>query len=146
LKRKDKLIAAVVAAALIVVGIYYMVRGGSVEPTAPAPEGEAVRVQAVVAGPVQEEISLTGEVRALADVALAPKVSGRLMSLEVEQGDYVAAGTVVAALDSDTFEAAVRQAEAPRPRPGGQALRTGHVRRIKPRRRGSGLQQGACRR
>lgn len=112
LKRNDKLIAVIVVAALVVVGIYYSVRGGSEETAAPPQQGESVRVAEVAFGPVQEEISLTGEVKALADVALAPKVSGRLVSVAVEQGDYVISGAQVAALDRDTFEAAVRQAEA----------------------------------
>ena len=112
MKRNDKFIAAIVVAVLMVVGIYYSVSGGSGQSSSQPVEGESVRVEQVVLGPIQEEISLTGEVKALADVALAPKVSGRLMSVAVEQGDYVGAGTVVAALDRDTFNAAVRQAEA----------------------------------
>jgi RND family efflux transporter MFP subunit len=112
LKKNDKIVAAAVVAVLVVGLIFYLSRGGGDETGAAAVQPESVRLADVTEGPIREEVKLTGEVKAIADVDLAPKVSGRLVSVEVEEGDYVSAAAPVAMLDRDVFEAAVREAEA----------------------------------
>ncbi|MHC4713551.1 MAG: efflux RND transporter periplasmic adaptor subunit [Planctomycetota bacterium] len=112
MKKNDKIVAAAVVAVLVVGLIFYLSRGGGDETGAAAVQPESVRLADVTEGPIREEVKLTGEVKAIADVDLAPKVSGRLVSVEVEEGDYVSAAAPVAMLDRDVFEAAVREAEA----------------------------------
>ena len=112
MKKNDKIVAAAVVAVLVVGLIFYLSRGGGDETGAAAVQPESVRLADVTEGPIREEVKLTGEVKAIADVDLAPKVSGRLVSIEVEEGDYVSAAAPVAMLDRDVFEAAVRESEA----------------------------------
>jgi RND family efflux transporter MFP subunit len=107
---------AVIAAALIaaVILCYRLVnsslrrQAGSSRDARPEP----VRVAAAVVGTLKEEVQMTAEVKALAEVALAPKVTGRLMELKVDEGSAVRKGDLVAVLDKDSFEAAVEEAQA----------------------------------
>jgi HlyD family secretion protein len=48
------------------------------------------------------------------EVRVAPEVSGRLLTVAVEEGDRIAAGSVIATLDTADAEIAVRRVEAER--------------------------------
>jgi len=48
------------------------------------------------------------------EVRIAPEVGGRILAMSVEEGDRVAADTVVARLDTTDIELAIRRAEADR--------------------------------
>lgn len=100
-------VVAVLAAAIV-----WKISGGGVPDATTETPPEAVRVGEVVRGSIAEEARLTGEVEATAEVALAPKVSGRLVELAVEEGDSVAMGATVALIDRDVFEATVKHADA----------------------------------
>jgi len=111
LKKEIKwLLAAGAAVAVLIVVL--KLTGGSASEALTQTRPEAVRVGEVVRGPITEEARITGEVEATAEVELAPKVSGRLVDLAVDEGDSVPAGGVVAVIDNETFRAAVRHAEA----------------------------------
>lgn len=102
----------VAVVAVLAAAIMWKISGGGVPEAARETRAEAVRVGEVVRGPIAEEVRLTGEVEAMAEVALAPKVSGRLIELAVEEGDSVAKGAIVALIDRDVFEATVKHAAA----------------------------------
>lgn len=57
-------------------------------------------------------ISASGVVQPVRRVNLSPKTQGRLQELYVEQGDRVAAGEIIARMESNEIEAQLRQAEA----------------------------------
>lgn len=73
---------------------------------------EPVKVAPVTRGMIRQEVSVTGEVMATARVDLAPKVTGRLIKLMADEGAVVRKGDLVAALDTDTFQAEVDRAAA----------------------------------
>jgi RND family efflux transporter MFP subunit len=82
---------------------------------APQPEAEPlrpVRVMTVEKREGGETISLTGRVEAEDNVALSFRVGGRMVARTVNVGDRVEAGQVVARLDREQQEAALRAAQA----------------------------------
>lgn len=98
--------------AVLAAGVFKSINGAGVDTPVVEPAGQAVRVGEVIMGPIQQEARMIGEVEALAEVYLAPKVSGRLIRLDVQEGERVRKGEVVAVIDSDAFRAEIRHAEA----------------------------------
>lgn len=79
------------------------------------PEPEAVRpvrVMTVEKREGGETVSLTGRIEAEDNVALSFRVGGRMVARAVNVGDRVEAGQVVARLDQEQQEAALRAARA----------------------------------
>ena len=74
----------------------------------------ATAVDVVVArtGTLQEDVLYTGTTAAVREVSLRPQVEGKLLSLNVDVGDAVEQGQVIARLDDALLVAAVVQAEA----------------------------------
>ncbi len=72
-----------------------------------AVEADTVRHEAI------EEIrQFTGSVYPIYQYVLAPKVSGRLLTIRKRIGDWVRAGEVVAVIDDAEYQQALREAEA----------------------------------
>lgn len=67
-----------------------------------------------VAGPVHEELRLTGTLKPEAEVSLGFKVPGRVIEVAVKRGDMVTAGQFLARLDGRDLEAQAAQADAGR--------------------------------
>ena len=80
-------------------------------PAGPKPV-RPVRVVAVTERPGGEVVTLSGNIQAQEDVALAFRVGGQLIERSVNVGDQVEAGQVVARLDPQTAENAVAAARA----------------------------------
>jgi membrane fusion protein, multidrug efflux system len=80
--------------------------------TTPTTEARAVRTVTVHDGAQGEIVSLTGQVRAKDEVALAFRLDGRMIERPVHVGDRLAAGQVVAWLDPQIQQNALRSAEA----------------------------------
>jgi RND family efflux transporter MFP subunit len=81
----------------------------------PQPEAEPirpVRVMTVETRQGGETVSLTGRIEAEDNVALSFRVGGRMIARAVNVGDRVEAGQVVARLDQEQQEAALRAARA----------------------------------
>ena len=78
----------------------------------PAPEARPVRVMAVAGRAGGEVVSLTGSIQAETDVNLAFRIDGRMIERTVNVGDRVTAGQVVARLNRDNEENALRAARA----------------------------------
>ena len=79
--------------------------------------GETLRPVPVEVAPIRRESielhrTFSGELEALAEFVVAPKVSGRVERMLVNIGDTVARGQVVAELDNDEYVQAVAQARA----------------------------------
>jgi RND family efflux transporter MFP subunit len=70
---------------------------------------EAARIQH---GPIALQRTFSGELEALAEFVVAPKVSGRVERVIVNIADTVRRGQVVAELDNDEYIQAVAQAQA----------------------------------
>jgi membrane fusion protein, multidrug efflux system len=84
--------------------------GRSEEP--PAPEIRPVRVVTIEERPGGDTVSLTGTVQAEATVDLAFRINGRMTKRLVNVGDTVAPGQLVARLDPENEENALRAARA----------------------------------
>ncbi|MBI2885596.1 MAG: efflux RND transporter periplasmic adaptor subunit [Chloroflexi bacterium] len=83
-------------------------RGQEQVARAPVP----VKVAPATRGNIASTLSYTGEVQAVDQIDFLASVGGRIQDVFVEEGAQVAAGTVLAQLETDTLEAQVRQAEA----------------------------------
>ncbi len=71
-----------------------------------------VEVAPIQRGPIVLERTFSGELEALAEFVVAPKVSGRVEHVFVNIADTVKRGQVVAELDNDEYVQAVAQARA----------------------------------
>lgn len=109
------LTTVVLLAALGALGWALVARFGELGETArPAGERAPVPVETakVERGPLVVRRTFSGELEAAAEFAVAPKIGGRIVRLEVELGDVVTRGAVVALLDDAELVQALRQAEA----------------------------------
>jgi HlyD family secretion protein len=61
---------------------------------------------------ITEKVSASGMVQPVVEVKLSPEVSGELIELNVEEGDSVVEGAILAKIRPDNFVAAVEQSEA----------------------------------
>jgi RND family efflux transporter MFP subunit len=77
-----------------------------------APQVRPVRTMTVERSAQGETVSLTGQVRAKDQVSLAFRLDGRIIERPVHVGDVLTAGQVVARLDSQNQENALRSAKA----------------------------------
>ncbi len=106
-------VQAVIAVIIILVGIgIYLVVGDS------SPETEETEVEAasVTIAPVRDmapggSFAAVGTVKAVSEAQLQTERGGRITSVNVELGQTVAAGTVIASLENQSERAALLQAE-----------------------------------
>lgn len=98
---------AIVAAILIAATV-----AGCDQPAPPTPQARPVRTVTVVPGAEGETVSLTGQIRAKDQVSLAFRLDGRMTERPVNVGDVVTAGQVVAKLDPQNQQNALRSAQA----------------------------------
>jgi membrane fusion protein, multidrug efflux system len=80
--------------------------------SAPAPQERPVRAITVEHRVLSEQIVLTGQIRAQEERNLAFRIDGKLIERRVTIGDRVAAGEVVARIDTQDELNALRSAEA----------------------------------
>ena len=78
----------------------------------PAAQDRPVRAVTVEHSPDGETVSLTGQVRAQDEVSLAFRLAGRMIGRPVHVGDTLKAGQMVALLDPQNQQSALRSAQA----------------------------------
>ncbi|UII25301.1 efflux RND transporter periplasmic adaptor subunit [Fulvivirga maritima] len=61
---------------------------------------------------ITEKVSASGMVQPVVEVKLSPEVSGELIELNIEEGDSVSEGQILAKIRPDNFEASVEQSLA----------------------------------
>ncbi len=71
-----------------------------------------VEVTKAKRGEIRSELELSGTIEAKAQVSVFPKISGRIISLAVNEGDNVKKGDVLATIEHEELKLAVQQAEA----------------------------------
>ena len=108
---------AVIALAIGTAGLGLSACGGSPEAVntakaAPAAPPLNVAVVDAKKETVRANVTSSGAVEAVDQVAISAKVSGRVTKLDAEVGQKVKAGQVIAELERNTIEAQVAQAEA----------------------------------
>lgn len=77
-----------------------------------APARPAVTVAAVSARPIERTIGFVGTLNAASRAEVAAEADGRLLTVDVELGDAVAEGQVLATIERSALEARLREAEA----------------------------------
>ena len=99
---------------VLVVAAVYAWRTVPFEEYAPwlMPEVETATVQRLTAEQASAVLNATGYTYARVRAAVGAKITGRIMELHVDEGDSVAAGDLIAVLDSLDLQATVRRAEA----------------------------------
>ncbi len=107
LKKRGILIIILVCFALIVSGC-----GKKEVQTATEEKKVPVKVSRVIKGDIVEITTLSGEIQPILKVDVFPKISGKVKAVEVEMGDKVRKGQVLARIDDSDFAAQVKQAKA----------------------------------
>lgn len=75
---------------------------------------ETIPVEIAIAkrGEIRSELQLSGTIEAKSRVMVVPKVTGRLIELDVSEGEKVTKGQVLAVIEHEELQLAVEQAEA----------------------------------
>lgn len=71
-----------------------------------------VSVVTAVRGPIRQVVRVTGTVRAVREVEVAPEGSGRVTAVYADVGDRVSKGSLLLRFDTDLLQAQARQADA----------------------------------
>ena len=98
-----------VGGAIIAAGVYFAYR---LPVPWLLPQVETTRVQVLTPTQASTVLTATGYTYARARAAVGAKIIGRVVELPVDEGDTVAAGDIIAVLDSEDLEASVRLGEA----------------------------------
>jgi len=98
-------------------GLVWLIFGQFQDRSGSSKSGEALRpapveVAQIQRRPIELQRTFSGELEALAEFVVSPKVSGRVERVIVNIGDTVKRGQVVAELDNDEYVQAVAQAQA----------------------------------
>ncbi len=75
-------------------------------------EGVRVSVEEAARRDIVEIVTASGRVRPVTEVKMSPDVSGEIIELNVEEGDYVERGHFLARINPDIYEAALDRMEA----------------------------------
>jgi RND family efflux transporter MFP subunit len=76
------------------------------------PASTPVEVARIVRGPMEWRRTFSGTLESPSKLVVAPKISGRIVKLNVDLGDPVTRGQIVASLDNDEYVQAVNLAKA----------------------------------
>jgi multidrug efflux pump subunit AcrA (membrane-fusion protein) len=118
MRQGRRLVLAVAGLLIIVFFTYTFLRSPTSSPdpaAAPKPKSSPpapVYTKSVQRGTISQQILATGDIRADARVEVFPKVEGHLRDLQVEEGDPVQAGNVLAHIVDDELQAQVARAKA----------------------------------
>ena len=98
-----------VGGAIIAAGVYFAYR---LPVPWLLPQVETTRVQVLTPTQASTVLTATGYTYARTRAAVGAKIIGRVVELPVDEGDTIAAGDIIAVLDSEDLEASVRLGEA----------------------------------
>ena len=102
--RRRKIIIAVVAVVVI---------GGTIaSQKSRGDKGQEVRIEAVEGRDLVATVTASGKIEPKRSVDIASDITGRIISLPVEEGDVVRRGQLLVRIDPTQFEASVQRAEA----------------------------------
>jgi RND family efflux transporter MFP subunit len=112
-----KIVILIVLLIGTVAGLGWLIFGQYQDRAGASKSGKALRpvpveVARIQRGSIEQQRTFSGELEALAEFVVAPKVSGRVEQVFVNIADTVERGQVVAELDNDEYVQAVAQAQA----------------------------------
>ncbi|HSV93015.1 MAG TPA: efflux RND transporter periplasmic adaptor subunit [Desulfobacterales bacterium] len=97
---------AALAAVALGTAVWHLVRANGAE------DAVAYRTALLERGPMVAQVSTTGTLNAVITVQVGTQVSGQIKELLADFNSAVSSGQVIARIDSEIFEARVRQAQA----------------------------------
>ena len=98
--KNKKTLAAVVTLFLVA---FFALRGGANQ--------DLIQTANVQKATIKSEVFATGKIESESQSSLNFAVSGRVVFVSVKEGDYIKKGQVIASLDREKFEIALRQAQ-----------------------------------
>ncbi len=101
-----------VIAAVLVLPRFLKPPTSEVEQMGSAAVLKPVEIAKATRGEIRSELELSGTIQAESQVNVFPKVAGRMIELNIDEGDTVQKGTRLAAVEREELELAVQQAEA----------------------------------
>lgn len=84
----------------------------AIEATDQTEVSKPVEIAKAKRGEIRSELQLSGTIEAASRVSVIPKISGRIISLPISEGDRVKQGDTLAVIEHEELELAVQQAEA----------------------------------
>ncbi len=105
-------LALLLVAALAVRLVLMLTKGSAGGPAGGGRPPVAVEIDSVRIGAIQEVRQFTGTVHPVNRYIVSPKLSGRIVRIQKNIGDSVRRGELLAQLDDDEYQQAVREAEA----------------------------------
>lgn len=112
MKKKIIVAFALTIAALLIWRIIALFSGSDGKSGSPKRPPVAVEVAGVRHGPISEVRNLTGSVLPKYQYVVAPKISGRIVTIHKRIGDWVGAGELIARIDDAEYQQGVLEAEA----------------------------------
>ncbi len=104
-KRNNRLII-IIAAVVVLLIVAAIIKGRSQQ------RGEEVEVEKVERRVIVEKVSASGKIFPETEVKISSDVSGEVVELEVEEGDSVKMGQLLARIDPDAYQSAVERGKA----------------------------------
>lgn len=102
-----------VVAAVVALSRFLKPKDAAVDSTETAAVNfKPVEVTKAKRGEIRSELELSGTIQADSQVSVFPKVSGRLVALNVDEGDTVEKGAPLAVVEHEELELSVQQAQA----------------------------------
>lgn len=102
--RKKSIIVYVIIVAILVAGLFYVLRGDKGVPK--------FKTEKISRGDIRETVTATGTVNAVTTVLVGTQVSGTIKTMYVDFNSAVKKGQLLAQIDPETFEAQAAQARA----------------------------------
>jgi len=112
---KKKIIYSIIAVFILILGwrIVLLITSGDDEKAGRTGRPPvAVEIDSVRFGPLSEVRELTGTVYPIYQYIVAPKVSGRIVTIRKRIGDWVKAGEIIAQIDDAEYQQGILEAEA----------------------------------
>ena len=106
-KRKNNRILIIALVVILAVLIVFAVFRAKAKP-----KGEEVEIETVEFRTIKETVSASGKVFPEKEVKISSDVSGEIVELNVEEGDSVRAGEILAKIDPEAYVSAVERGEA----------------------------------
>jgi HlyD family secretion protein len=75
-------------------------------------EGVRVSTELVERRNIMEIVTASGKIRPVTEVKISPDVSGEIIQLEIQEGDFVERGQLLARINPDLYESALDRVEA----------------------------------
>ena len=111
--RKPWIIALIILVVIVaIVFIRVITRPQGSETEAVASTVKAVEVIKASRGEIRSELQLSGTIEADSQVTVFPEVTGKIIQMNVDEGDRVVKGQTLAVIEHKELELQVRQAEA----------------------------------